>query len=285
MLILKPPVFLPIEPTEDFYSGSNISLEVQVIDNSSIVDMFLYYRFSKQNSFTAIEMNKDIVYRGEIPAYEVIPGKLEYYFFARDEMGNQSTWPIQGETNPESYPVFEPLETGNVDGDISIELLSPDVDAVSSEISIIILSIYDPKESLDLNDINLFLDGENVSDNIFKSSDMVTYVPTNLLEPGKHTIELKLIDVAGIYQSKKFSFKLAEVDLSKNEKVSLKEKFKFKGNLSYNSDFDEFFGKDRPENRPFDAHKLNLSAKLSIGNIKVRSSLSLIRILSMNQLV
>ena len=39
----QPPVFLPIESTEDFYSGSNILLEVQVTDESPIEDIFLYF--------------------------------------------------------------------------------------------------------------------------------------------------------------------------------------------------------------------------------------------------
>jgi hypothetical protein len=39
----QPPVFLPIESAEDFYSGSSISLEVQVTDESLIKDILLYY--------------------------------------------------------------------------------------------------------------------------------------------------------------------------------------------------------------------------------------------------
>ncbi len=266
------PVFLPIESTEDFYSGSSISLEVQVTDESSIEDMLLYYRFSKDNSFASVPMEKEMFYVGEIPESEVRPGRLEYYFFARDEFGNQSTWPEKGESSPESYPVFEPLFSGGSHGDIPIELLNPTPNEVSEEASIIILSLYDPEESLDINDIRLFVDDEDVSETIFKSRDMITYVPRKSLESGKHIIDVKFIDDGGIYLTKKFKFTLAEIDLSVAEKIDYRKKFKFKGNISYNSDFDEFFGKDRPENRPIDFHKLNVSAKFTIGNIKVRSS-------------
>jgi len=266
------PVFLPIESTEDFYSGSSISLEVQVTDESSIEDMLLYYRFSKDDSFASVPMEKEMFHVGEIPEPEVRPGRLEYYFLARDEFGNQSTWPEKGESSPESYPVFEPLFSGGSHGDISIELLNPTSDEVSEEASIIILSLYDPEESLDINDIRLFVDDEDVSEAIFKSTDMITYVPSKSLESGKHIIEVKFIDDVGIYLTKKFKFTLAEIDLSVAKKIDYRKKFKFKGNISYNSDFDEFFGKDRPENRPIDSHKLNVSAKFTIGNIKVRSS-------------
>ena len=139
-----PPVFLPIESTEDFYSGSSIFLEVQATDESPIEDMLLYYRFSKEDSFTSTSMNKEIFYMGEIPESDVRPGRLEYYFFARDKSGNQSTWPENGEISPESYPVFEPLFTAGSHGDISIELLNPIPDEVSEGVSIIILSLYDP---------------------------------------------------------------------------------------------------------------------------------------------
>ena len=39
------PTFMPIEPNEDFYSGSVVSLEVQISDQSLIDDIFLVYRF------------------------------------------------------------------------------------------------------------------------------------------------------------------------------------------------------------------------------------------------
>ena len=268
----QPPVFLPIESTEDFYSGSNIFLEVQATDESSIEDILLYYRFSKEDPFTSVMMDKEMFYVGEIPESEVRPGKLEYYFFARDEFGNQSTWPENGEDSPESYPVFEPLFSGVSHGDILIDLLNPLADEVSEEASIIILSLYDPEESLNLDDIRLFIDDEDVSELIFRSTDMLTYVPRNSLNPGKHIIEVKLVDDGGEYLSKKFKFTLAEINLSAIEKVDFRKKFKFKGNISYNSDFDEFFGNDRPENRPLDSHKLNVSAKFTIGDFKVKSS-------------
>jgi opacity protein-like surface antigen len=269
----QPPVFLPIESAEDFYSGSSISLEVQVTDESLIKDILLYYRFSKDDSYTSISMEKDIFHVGEIPESEVRPGRLEFYYFARDEYGNQSTWPENGENSPESYPVFEPLSSGGSNGNISIELLNPIEDEVSEDASIIILSLYDPEESLDIDDIRLFVNDKDVSESTFKSTDMITYVPNKSLESGKHVIEVKFVDDGGVYFIKKFKFTLAELDLSLAERVNYREKFKFKGNISYNSDFDEFFGKDRPENRPFDSHKLNISAKFTIGDIKVKSSI------------
>ena len=50
------PTFMPIEPNEDFYGGSDLYLEVQISDQSSIKDVFLYYRFSSEKSFSNIPM-------------------------------------------------------------------------------------------------------------------------------------------------------------------------------------------------------------------------------------
>ena len=120
-----PPTFLPIDITEDFYSDSEVYLEVQVMDQSTIKDVILYYRFSDEDSFTNILMEKEMYYVGEILASEVESGRLEYYFFARDEFGNQSTWPQNGEKEPESHFIMDPLITGVSLGNITINLLTP----------------------------------------------------------------------------------------------------------------------------------------------------------------
>ena len=39
------PTFMSIDPNEDFYSGSDVVLEVQISDHSYIKDIFLFYRF------------------------------------------------------------------------------------------------------------------------------------------------------------------------------------------------------------------------------------------------
>ena len=116
------------------------------------------------------------------------------------------------------------------------------------------------------------MDDEDVSESTFKSIDMITYVPRTPLEPGSHKVKVQLINSNGVYLSKEFKFTLAENNLSITEQFDWRKEIKFRGNLSYNSDFDEFFGKDRPENRPIDSHKLNVSAKFTIGDFKVKTS-------------
>ena len=60
-------------------------------------------------------MYQEMYYTGVIPGINVLPGIMEYYFFARDEHGNQSTWPSEGEASPESVFVLEPLQDSETD--------------------------------------------------------------------------------------------------------------------------------------------------------------------------
>jgi len=268
-----PPTFLPIDITEDFYSDSEVYLEVQVMDQSTIKDVILYYRFSDEDSFTNILMEKEMYYVGEILASEVESGRLEYYFFARDEFGNQSTWPQNGEKEPESHFIMDPLITGISLGNITIDLLTPIANETIEKVPIIIISLYDPEEIMDLLDIHLILDNDDVTKSAFKSIDMITYIPDNHLGPGLHEVKVQLENSKGVYSSKEFNFTIAEASLSEVKKFDWRKEFKFKGNFGYNSNFNEFYNKDRPENKPIDSHKFNLSAKFKIGEYKVKTSL------------
>ena len=147
------PTFMPIESNEDFYSGSYIALEVHISDQSSIKDAFLFYRFSSDEPFSRVPMYQEMYYTGVVSGDNVVPGRMEYYFFARDEHGNQSTWPSEGEDLPESLPVFEPLLSSGSDQDISIDLLRPIPDETSQDASVIILTLYNPEGVIDLDNI------------------------------------------------------------------------------------------------------------------------------------
>ena len=266
------PTFMPIEPSEDFYTGSDVTMEIQVSDQSTIKDILVFYRFESEESFSPLPMNKEIFYTAIIPGISVSSGDMEYYFFARDEHGNQSTWPLGGEEIPATITILDQLEPDNTKGDITIDLLHPLPNSTSSDGSIIILSLYDPKTAIEKNEIILLVDNKDVSETLFTSSDLVTYVPILPLSAGDHTIQLQLADADGISFNKKYNFTISSVELSLAEKINWKEKAKFKGNIGYNSNYDEYFGKERPANRPLDSHKLNASMKFSFGRIKVKSS-------------
>ena len=138
-----------------------------------------------------------------VPNDQEMP-KLLYVFESR-ETGEFEPGP-EGEDLPESLPIFEPLLFSGSDKDISIDLLNPIPDEISEEASIIILTLYNPEGAIDLDNIRLMIDDEDVSEFIYKSIDMVTFVPNEPLPSGKHEIEFQLVDDEGVYLKKKFKF-------------------------------------------------------------------------------
>ena len=174
-------------------------MEVQVSDQSTIKDILVFYRFESEKSFSPLPMNKEIFYTAIIPGISVSSGNMEYYFFARDEHGNQSTWPSGGEETPATITIFDQLGPDITKGDITIDLLHPLPNSTSSDGSIIILSLYDPKTAIENNEIILLVDNKDVSELLFTSIDLVTYVPILPLSAGDHTIQLQLADADGIY--------------------------------------------------------------------------------------
>ena len=58
-------------------------------------------------------MNKEIFYTAIIPGISVSSGKMEYYFFARDEHDNQSTWPSGGEETPNTITIIDHVVIGD----------------------------------------------------------------------------------------------------------------------------------------------------------------------------
>ena len=104
-----PPYYVYLEPIEDFYSNNSINIEVIVTDRNEIDQVSLFYKFDGDEGFTKLEMAvsyQPVIYEVEIPSDEVISGSLQYYFWATDVYGNQSTWPDGGEDMPVVIPVY-----------------------------------------------------------------------------------------------------------------------------------------------------------------------------------
>ncbi|MBC8174552.1 MAG: hypothetical protein H8E82_02710 [Candidatus Marinimicrobia bacterium] len=269
----QPPTFVPIEPVETFVLESPIRLETIVNDQSEISEVLLYYRFSPVGGFSSLPMVLDVNYTAEIPAEDVTYGKLYHYFWAKDIYDNQATWPVNGEENPKIIPVLSPLASIKPD-DITVNLLSPDPEIIhEGGGQIVILSIYDPDENIDLTNVHIIVDGDDITQRAILSRDVITYVPSKLFEMGQHEVIFQLVDVGGVQFEKRFSFSIGKEEiLAEEEKESWKEKIGFKGNISVDTDYDSYSGKPQPENRPIDLHKLNARIKFRLGKFKFNFS-------------
>ena len=80
-----PPNFVYLEPIEDFFARDPISLEIIVTDRNKIDQISLFYRFNNEFDFMQREMqvsDQPVIFNVEIPLDEVIPGFIQYYFWA-----------------------------------------------------------------------------------------------------------------------------------------------------------------------------------------------------------
>ena len=103
------PNFVYLEPIEDFYSKEPISLEIIITDRNEISRVSIFYRFNDATDFIQREMNvgsQPVIYNVEIPLDEVVSGFIQYYFWAKDEYGNEATWPSGGEDLPMVLPIY-----------------------------------------------------------------------------------------------------------------------------------------------------------------------------------
>ena len=230
-----------------------------------------------------------VIFNVEIPLDEVESGFIQYYFWAKDEYDNGATWPSGGEDMPMVLPVY-PLkkEKGkpkvevpklvegfqapdeledNLPYYLEIGMLAPFFEVNQEEgVPIVVLSVFDSEEIVDIESVKLLVDGVGVSS--FNSPDMITFIPQDPFDPGYHIIRYEANNNEGENLYKEFSFFMQEkiIDESEIKETSWKDAIKFKGNLGWNTDYDP------SPNRPIDTHKINSSVKFQLGEFKFNLS-------------
>ncbi|SVC96329.1 uncharacterized protein METZ01_LOCUS349183, partial [marine metagenome] len=238
----RPPNFVYLEPIEDFVAQSSIFIEIIVTDRDEIEKVALYYRFPDEEGFTQREMEvsyQPVIYEIEIPPNDVGSGSIQYYFWAKDIYGNEATWPEGGEDLPVILPVypmikkekkqkrappkiiegFEPPDEleDNLPYYLEVGMLAPPPVINQGEgIPIIVLSIYDPEEYANLESVKLIIDGKVVSS--FNSTDMITFIPTKVFDPGYHIVRYEAENISGELLVKDISFFIEESLVEEEEK-------------------------------------------------------------------
>jgi len=270
------PTFVPVPVSETFYEAAPIHLEILVNDQSDIAEVFLFYRFSPTENFTAIPMQLDVNYTARIPALDVKAGTLYYYFLARDEYGNQASWPEEGECQPARLQVLSTQRgVQAIPSDIEIRILSPDpeIEDIVAQPPLI-LAIFDPNEIIDLSSIELELDGQNISQYATFSRELITYVPNKPYRAGSNHLQLRFRDISVNSYQKEIEFQVGKVEkkVAKADEKSLKERINLRVNLDWDSDFDKYSGKEQPDNRPIDTHRINARLKFNLGQVQFNAS-------------
>ena len=270
------PLFTNIIPISDFYIGSPIQINTQASDNDGIQDIILYYRFDTNEDYKNINMKQEINYSAIIPAFEVNSTKIEYYFLGVDMFGNQKIFPEQGSDQPLFYSILKPAD--GILENYEVNLIEPLQNFKTQDVSIIILSIYNPNLEILKKNIQLILNNKDITKKCNISNDLITYVPDILLNDGSYELIFKIINEDKPL-IKKFYFESSKTENLSNNIYQWVDQIDYSGNISYTSDYDKFQYVDseinQSESRPLDIHRFNMNFKFKYKKINLKSSILL----------
>ena len=173
------PLFTNIIPISDFFYENPIQIDIQAIDQDGIDEIILYYKFNDDEDYKSIKMDKEVNYSAIIPSFEVKGNQVEYYFLGSDVFGNQRKFPYNAEEQVLNLPIIKPSD--KIISDHEVNLIQPLENSASEDISIIILSIYNPDKLILKENIEIILNNQNITKDCNISNDLITYVPSSIL--------------------------------------------------------------------------------------------------------
>jgi hypothetical protein len=269
------PSFISVPQIGNIKAGSPIQFEIVVTDVSPIESVRLYYKTADDKAFTSVEMEKDVNYTAEIPGFEVVEGPLEYYFWAKDTYNNQAFYPERGERNPLKISVgrFE----SQLDSDrFSLQMLYPEPDVqTEDEKPTFVFLVHDPDNLLNNKRLKVILNSEDISGRINRDGSILTYLPERQLSAGSQNLSIRLEEPDG----QPLFIRNYPIQIGKSvpagpvaEKPPWLDKLRVNANVGLDSDYDIFYGKDQPENRPMDVHKASARVRLRYGKVQLNTS-------------
>jgi len=269
------PTFVSVPQIGNITAGSPIQFEIVISDASPLESVRLYYKTGETRGFTSVEMGKDVNYIAEIPGFEVTEGVLEYYFWAKDAYHNQAFYPEGGERNPLR------IKVGRFESEIeperfSIQMLYPEPNVQTDDDKpTFVFLVHDPDNLLDKNNLRVVLNTIDVSGKLIRDGAVMTYIPEKQLSGGSQEVKILLEDQGG----KPLFMKRYPVSIGKEspitnrgERPAWQDKLKINANVGLDSDYDIFYGKEQPENRPMDVHKASARVRFRYGKIQLNTS-------------
>jgi hypothetical protein len=193
-------------------SGVPVQITVDLRQTTGLQAVLLLYRSFGESEYRRVEM--DITGNratGQIPAAAIRPPFLEYYIVLRDLQGTFEVYPLSDSPDPLTTP---PQSTQRLEIRDRLQeespaiVLSPDPLGIYSPGDVLIsVSLLRADSTVAREATQLLIDGIDVTQQALFSGDLVVLVPANagiLLEPGNHTVSLRLLDRNGVirYESK-----------------------------------------------------------------------------------
>jgi len=197
-------------PPRNIRANSPITIEALI--EGAVVEtqrVRLFYRIGGHDSFVEEDMNEYMgVYTGSIPADYVTPEGVEYLIIAEMADGKMIAFPEVDpynipmlltvrratESTEKAIPVNSPDIQGGIRSDIII--LSPEEgEIIAAEEVVLAFSLFNMID-VEINSINLTLDGISVIKLAEITEDVVMYRPKNI-KPGVHTAKLNMSNQFG----------------------------------------------------------------------------------------
>jgi len=233
---------------EEVYEGQPLVIQAIVMDNVAVRDVLVYYRVKGEKVFKYEPMSLEFNgYQFEIPSEDVGPYGVEYYLLATDDANNIASVP---DFNPENNANFIEYIRFSETSAPDVLLMQPDDGGVYKDGNqMVVISIYDEEDDVDISTISLVIDGEDFTSEASVDQDFISFVPPGAFEFGTHTIQFSVMDKLGnAAPTSEWTFSVKQEEVKK----TFLSDAKIKGTVDYESEYDTFSGKDQPDNRPLD---------------------------------
>jgi hypothetical protein len=233
--------------TGDAVAGMPVHVTVDLRQTTGLQAVLLLYRSFGESEYRRIDM--DIIGNratAQIPASAIIPPSLEYYLVLRDLQGSFEVYPLSDSPDPLTTP---PQSTQRLQirdrsqAEPQAIFLSPDPLSVFSPQDVLIsVSLLRADSTVARGATQLLLDGVEVTAQALFSGDLIVFVPANvgmLLEPGSHTVSLRLLDRNGNIQHESTVSFMVQADVPLFRTESTTAAFRYNASLQLESRYED----------------------------------------------
>jgi hypothetical protein len=233
MVSLASAASVPVEiihnPVLTAPAGQAINVTAMLSGASSSLEVRLYYRVKGTNIYSSLVMSgSSSSVSGEIPAASVDTLGVEYYIQATSNSQAPVTSPS---VNPSVSPYFITVRKDT--SKPSLTILSPaEGETVETARPVITVAYENGDLGIDTTSVSVEIDGKKVKDagEIQAFNTLMSYVPSDELGQGSHSVEVFVKNNSGTFGSIKWSFVVESMAGGGRKRVTA---YKWEGHAGY----------------------------------------------------
>jgi hypothetical protein len=188
-------------PVSNVVSGNETRIIAALSEDAEVSIAEVRFRFSRTGEFLpSILSGEPTRLEGWIPGAPQGAEVLQYYIYVETPEGDVATYPAE---NPQANPIEVDISAGAAFFDPIYPLHGEVIDETRPEIC----GILEPP-LLEGDQLVVLLDGADITDSLFVSSDYFLYAPKRDLAPGPHKVVVALDKVGGEALRGEWSFRI-----------------------------------------------------------------------------